>query len=92
MGLTNWRREKRRKSNAEFGEGRPDIRMKALKPALSHVVVEFKKGRAVERLSKEALQQILDKQYYAGLTGEVICIGLAHDKKKCALVHKILNV
>jgi len=39
----------------------------------------------------EALQQILDNQYYTGLAGEVICVGLAHDKKRGKMDYMTLN-
>lgn len=78
-------------SNIESGYGRSDITLKALNPSYSHVIVEFKQGEDIERLKTEALQQILDNKYYTGLQGEVICVGLAHDKKRCGMVYKILE-
>lgn len=39
-------------------------------------------------LKQEALRQILDKKYYPELKGEVIGIGLAHDKNRCGMVYK----
>lgn len=78
-------------SNIESGYGRSDITLKALNPSYSHVIVEFKQGEDIERLKTEALQQILDNKYYTGLQGEVICVGLAHDKKRCDMVYKILE-
>ena len=78
-------------SNMEAGYGRSDIILEALTPACSHVIIEFKQGEDIERLKNEALQQILSKKYYAGLDGEVICIGLAHNKKMCSMVYKILS-
>ena len=64
--------------------------MRALKAGHPNIIVEFKQGKDLERLKKEALQQILENKYYIGLTGEVICIGLAHYKKKCSLVYEIV--
>ncbi|RFZ76008.1 hypothetical protein DS742_25730 [Lacrimispora amygdalina] len=61
-------------------------------PVHSHVIIEFKQGEDLERLSEEKLQQIMDNQYYAGLSGEVLYIGLAHDKKRCSMVHKIMQI
>jgi len=52
------------------------------------IIVEFKQGEDIDRLKEEALQQILDNQYFAGMTGEVICVGLAHDKKRCKMAYK----
>ena len=45
-------------------------------------------GEDIKALKAEALQQILDNRYYESLRGEVVCMGVAHDKKKCALAHK----
>ena len=77
-------------SNIEAGFGRSGITLEALMPAHSHVIIEFKQGEDLERLREEALQQIIDNQYYTGLSGEVLCVGLAHDKKRCSMVHKIM--
>jgi hypothetical protein len=79
-------------SNIEAGFGRSDITLEALMPAHSHVIIEFKQGEDLERLREEALQQIIDNQYYTGLSGEVLCVGLAHDKKNCSMVHKIMQI
>lgn len=78
-------------SNLETGYGRSDISLQAVSPDHISVIVEFKQGEDIKKLKEEALQQILDNRYYTGLTGEVLCIGLAHDKKRCDLAYKILN-
>ena len=79
-------------SNIESGYGRSDIRMESLSDGRPHILIEFKQGEAVETLKEVALKQILDNQYYAGLQGEVLCVGIAHDKKKCEMVHTLLNL
>ena len=79
-------------SNIEAGYGRSDITLEALMTAHSHVIIEFKQGEDLERLKEEALEQIIQNQYYTGLKGEIICIGLAHDKKRCSMVHKTLQI
>jgi hypothetical protein len=48
---------------------------------------EFKQGEDIAKLKKEALQQILDNRYYAGLQGEALCLGIAHNKKKCEIAY-----
>lgn len=78
-------------SNLETGDGRSDITLKSLKKSLPNVIIEFKQGSNIEELKETALLQILEKRYYAGLDGEVLCIGLAHDKKRCAVSCKILG-
>ena len=78
-------------SNLESGYGRSDIRLEAQRSGYPHVIIELKQGENLEKLKKEALQQILDNRYYAGLAGEVICIGLAHDKKRCQMEYRIVK-
>lgn len=78
-------------SNLESGYGRSDIRLEAQRAGYPHVIIELKQGENLEKLKKEALQQILDNRYYAGLAGEVICIGLAHDKKRCQMEYQIVK-
>lgn len=79
-------------SNIESGYGRSDIILEALNPGMPHVIIEFKQGPDVECLKDEALTQILEQKYYAGLKGEVICVGLAHDKKRCGISYKELRL
>jgi len=57
-----------------------------------HIVIEFKHGEDVEKLKDKALAQIHDQKYYAGLEGDVLCIGIAHDKKVCRLTHEMIKV
>jgi hypothetical protein len=78
-------------SNIESGYGRSDIRMESLSKERPHIVIEFKQGDEPDKLRQEALKQILDKKYYTGLTGEILCVGIAHNKKICSLAYKILD-
>jgi hypothetical protein len=80
-------------SNREYGDGRPDIRMESRFTAYPHVVVEFKKGEEenLQQLSENALQQIKDKNYTAGLNGKIVCLGLAHSRKKCAASYEVMS-
>lgn len=41
---------------------------------------------------EEAVHQILDRKYYTGLSGEVLCVGVAHDKKRCSAAYKTITV
>lgn len=79
-------------SNLESGYGRSDITLESLHRKNSHVIIEFKQGTDLDRLKNEALEQILEKKYYAPLKGEILCIGLAHDKKRCELACQRLLV
>lgn len=38
----------------------------------------------------EALAQMHERQYYAGLRGEVLLLGIAHDKKACAMASETI--
>ena len=79
-------------SNIESGYGRSDILMESKDAKRPHIIIEFKQGADVEILKHEALKQIHDNKYYAGLTGDVLLIGLAHDIKKAQLVHDLITL
>lgn len=70
------------KSNSESGHGRSDICLRALKKGKPHIIMEFKytkdRGKDLKELANEALEQIREKGYAAGLEGEVLCVGLGH--------------
>ncbi|MCL1810425.1 MAG: ATP-binding protein [Clostridiales bacterium] len=78
-------------SNIEAGHGRSDIRMESLSAARPHIVIEFKQGEDIDGLKDAALAQIMENRYYAGLSGECLCIGIAHDKKRCAAAHQLMH-
>ncbi|MDO5551944.1 MAG: PD-(D/E)XK nuclease domain-containing protein, partial [Lachnospiraceae bacterium] len=77
-------------SNIEAGYGRSDITLEALVAGYPSMIVEFKQGEDIDGLKEAALQQIIENRYYTGLSGEVICVGIAHDKKRCSMTYKIL--
>ena len=79
-------------SNLEAGYGRSDITLQALSPKDINVIVEFKHGENIEQLKEDALRQILDNRYYVGLSGEVLCVGIAHDKKRCEMAYKVIGI
>ncbi|MBS5606607.1 MAG: AAA family ATPase [Enterocloster asparagiformis] len=79
-------------SNLEAGYGRSDITLQALSPKDINVIVEFKQGENIEQLKEDALRQILDNRYYVGLSGEVLCVGIAHDKKRCEMAYKVIGI
>lgn len=79
-------------SNLEAGYGRSDITLQALSPKYINVIIEFKQGENIEHLKEAALKQIFDNSYYTGLSGEVLCVGVAHDKKRCDIAHKVIYV
>lgn len=77
------------RSNIESGHGRADIVLAAKRPGKPNFVIEFKQGEPIEQLAKEALEQIQAKAYDAGLEGETILLGIAHDLKHCQIVSEI---
>lgn len=79
-------------SNIEAGFGRSDITLESLSPLNPSVIVEFKQGEDIDKLKEEALKQILYNKYYTRITGEIICVGLAHDKKRCSMAYRTLKV
>lgn len=79
-------------SNIEAGLGRSDILMKSRDSRRPHIIIEFKQGEDIEKLKQEALSQIMDKKYYSVLKGDVLCVGLAHDKKICQMVSEMITV
>lgn len=76
-------------SNLEAGFGRSDITLRAKQKGRPHIIMEFKQGENLEQLSEEALRQIEERQYFAGLSGEVLLMGIAHDKKRCEIRSKV---
>jgi len=77
------------RSNQEAGDGRPDILLESLQPNIRpHIIFEFKQGEDVKQLAQKALDQILEKKYYTSLKGEVLCVGIAHSKKKCEMIYE----
>ena len=76
-------------SNIESGHGRADIVLEAKRQGKPNFVFEFKQGEDIESLAKEAMKQIHEKQYDAGLKGETILLGIAHNLKHCQIVSEI---
>lgn len=70
------------RSNRESGNGRSDILLYAKSPELPHMILEFKyrkdESQNLAELAREAIKQIKEKKYAAGMKGTVYYIGLAH--------------
>ena len=70
------------KSNRESGKGRCDIALKARRKDHPNIIMEFKytkdEKKDLRELAREALDQIREKEYMAGMRGEILCIGLGH--------------
>lgn len=70
-------------ADGERGKGYYDILLKSNRPCDPSIIIEFKKARAnarddtMRRISETALQQIRDKEYFHGLTGDVLMYGIA---------------
>ena len=52
------------------------------------ILIELRKGDDVEKLKQDALADILAGQYYTGLEGKVLCVGLAHNENTCDVAVK----
>lgn len=74
------------RSNIEAGHGRSDIILKAKRPSLKHFVIEFKEGDEVAQLANKAIDQIKDREYASSLHGDVMYMGVAHNKKMCEII------
>ena len=80
-------------SNLEAGDGRSDVMLKSLQPDLRpHIIIEFEQGDDVKKLKQKGLDQISEKKYYKPLKGNVLCVGIAHNMKRCELVHEEIIV
>jgi hypothetical protein len=79
-------------SNIEAGLGRCDILMESKNPDRPHIIIEFKEGEDTAALKNAALRQVIDRQYYAGLAGKVLCLGIAHNKKQCEIAREWVDV
>jgi hypothetical protein len=80
------------KSEPESGDGRADILLEAKYARYPHIVIEIKQGKNVEQLAQDALLQIKEKRYGADLTGELLCLGIAHDKKRCEAAYEVIRI
>lgn len=69
-------------SNQESGAGRADLILVSKKPGYPSLILEFKHNKdAAKDLGKsasEAIRQIKEKKYDAGMIGDVLYVGLAH--------------
>jgi len=78
-------------SNIEAGYGRSDITLESKLAGYPSIIIEFKQGTDLDKLKAEALDQIFDNRYYSGLSGEVVCAGIAHDGKRCRMVYQTIK-
>lgn len=69
-------------SNRESGDGRADLILYSKKPGYPSLILEFKYSKNTEQdlgeLASGAICQVKEKKYDAGITGEVLYVGLAH--------------
>lgn len=78
------------KSNRESGMGRSDIVLKSRNGKYPNVIMEFKftkdEKEELHHLAEEAIRQVKEKKYAAGLQGPVWYMGLAHCGKNAEVV------
>ena len=80
-------------SNLETGDGRSDVLMESLQADLRpHIIIEFKMGDDLTKLKRKGLEQIFENRYYKQLRGNVLCVGIANNMKRCELVHEEIFV
>lgn len=92
LGMCVWLRGRYEiTSNRESGLGRSDILLKAARPSDWNIIIEFKHGTDLSGLAQAALVQIEEKEYFNGLTGQVLLLGIAHSGKECEVQYRELN-
>jgi len=79
-------------NNIESDPNKSNIIMKSTDPNRPHIMIELKQGKNLGKLKHKVLKQIEEKNDDTELTGSVLCIGIAHNKKKCELVHEMMAV
>jgi len=88
-------------SNKERGTGRPDIAIYKKRPDDLNVIIEYKhdeegnvenNSKHLLKDAKEALEQIKEKKYYTDMDGEVMLIGIAHNKKEVEVLYELIKV
>ena len=57
-----------------------------------HIIVEFKHDENLVDGASDALDQIFEKRYFSEFTGNILCIGIAHYKKKIEFAHQEITV
>lgn len=93
LGMSVWLRGRYEiTSNRESGIGRSDILLKATRPSDWNIIIEFKQGADLPGLAQAALAQIEEKQYYTGLTGPTLLLGIAHSGKECEVRYHEMDV
>ena len=69
--------------------------MKSLSPEIrSHVVIEYKtvkKGEDIEQVKQQALTQIKEKRYTTNLMGNILLVGIVHDKKRSEMISELVT-
>ena len=77
------------RSNRESGRGRGAILLYSRKCGCPSMILEFRytRGRSedLEELALKAIGQIKEKDYSAGMTGQVWYVGFAHREKEAAV-------
>jgi len=49
-------------------------------------------GEDLDKLKQNGLDQIFEKRYYRKLRGNVLCVGIAHNMKRCEMVYEEIIV
>ena len=85
-------------ADGERGKGNYDILLRSNLPCDRHIIMEFKKTRSntrddtMERMTQAALQQIRDREYFHGLSGEVLMYGIVVRGKDVKVSSEIVSL
>lgn len=85
-------------ADGERGKGNYDILLRSNLPCDRHIIMEFKKTRSntrddtMEGMTQAALQQIRDREYFHGLSGEVLMYGIVVRGKDVKVSFEIVSL
>ena len=85
-------------ADGERGKGNYDILLRSNLPCDRHIIMEFKKTRSntrddtMEGMTQAALQQIRDREYFHGLSGEVLMYGIVVRGKDVKVSSEIVSL
>jgi len=56
-----------------------------------NIIIELKQGKNIEKLKEKALKRAEEKISYIELSGNVLCVGFAHNKNEFETAHELIT-
>ena len=78
-------------STIESGRGNTIIMKAKDTERYPNIIIELKYGKNTEKLKLKALKKAEDKIGYTELSGNVLCVGIAHSKKESQAAHEMIS-